>query len=441
MSSVLHSTEIGTALPLQTPAVPSTRALARTLRDVTERIASEVAQPSSMTPVWSGTEWAIATAVAAMHGVSGLLASRTWRGPEVWSEFLREQHAHTRRCTLRQQHALRLLAEDAGAAGVALVPLKGAALHAAGTYGAGERPMADLDLLVEPANLARLVELMPRHGFVETGRTWKHLVFVAAGAPTAAPLGEHANNALKVEVHTHIAERLPLAAVDVSALVLPADPQPGINPYPTRSTLLLHLLLHAAGAMVLRNLRLIQLEDINRLARLMGPEEWVDLRRRAMRVSDPPLWWAFPPLALTQRYYRCVPHTLLAESAASCQWWLRRCARRRPLADVSTSALWIRAFPGIAWSRDAREALAYAAERIAPSVATRVQREQFALLQPRVSGGVWSKLSQRQRLRRWMFAPQPRQETLEPVRAALRSWTDSELTPAAPPRSLLRRSA
>jgi hypothetical protein len=49
--------------------------------------------------------------------------------------------------------------------GVALVALKGAALHAQGIYSAGERPMADLDLLVSEDNMARATELLTELGF------------------------------------------------------------------------------------------------------------------------------------------------------------------------------------------------------------------------------------------------------------------------------------
>ena len=43
--------------------------------------------------------------------------------------------------------------------GIALVPLKGAALHAMGIYAAGERPMADVDLLVREEQSPRATEI------------------------------------------------------------------------------------------------------------------------------------------------------------------------------------------------------------------------------------------------------------------------------------------
>ena len=42
---------------------------------------------------------------------------------------------------------------EARRSGIALVALKGAALHAIGIYQAGERPMADIDLLARDADV------------------------------------------------------------------------------------------------------------------------------------------------------------------------------------------------------------------------------------------------------------------------------------------------
>jgi hypothetical protein len=56
-----------------------------------------------------------------------------------------------------------------------------------------------------------------------------------------------------------------------------------------------------------------------------------------------------------------------------------------------------------------------------PSAETRALREAFAQSQPLVSGGEWADTSQGRRIVRWLLARQPRQETLQPVRAALGS--------------------
>ncbi len=49
----------------------------------------ELAQPGEAAPDWSDFEWQLARAVAAMHGVSPLLATQLkWQGPPRWQPFL-----------------------------------------------------------------------------------------------------------------------------------------------------------------------------------------------------------------------------------------------------------------------------------------------------------------------------------------------------------------
>lgn len=50
-------------------ALPPPKALQAALRETTERLANELAEPTDTAPDWSGFEWNIARAVAAMHGV------------------------------------------------------------------------------------------------------------------------------------------------------------------------------------------------------------------------------------------------------------------------------------------------------------------------------------------------------------------------------------
>src|SRR5690242_20426137 len=118
------------------------------LHRITESLAAGLGDPHAGRPAWSELEWRLAPAVTAIHGISPLLAgSLRWEGPPQWARFLTDQRRHT---LLRQQRIEELLAtihERSHSAGIAIVALKGAALQMAGVYAAGERPMADLDLL------------------------------------------------------------------------------------------------------------------------------------------------------------------------------------------------------------------------------------------------------------------------------------------------------
>src|SRR5580704_11192287 len=188
----------------------SLQTLQQALRKATEALTNELCRPGTPVPHWSDREWAIARAVAAIHGVSPLLAGTSrWWGPPAWTHFLAQQRAHTENRFLRISQTLRVLDERARAAGIAVLPLKGAALHALGIYSAGERPMADIDLLVREEQTAGCSELLAGMNFRETYQTWKHRVFSPHDDPAAGALGEHAGNAVKIELHCHLAEELP----------------------------------------------------------------------------------------------------------------------------------------------------------------------------------------------------------------------------------------
>jgi hypothetical protein len=125
-------------------------------------------------------------------------------------------------------------------------------------------------------------------------------------------------------MHTRIREILPVRAVEISPLVMPAQPRPGLNVYPSTAALLLHVLLHAAGAMVLRELRLLHLSDIARLCAIMSGQDWEELFALGQTTDNPTLWWTYPPFALANRYYACVPQQVIARVARTCPGALRR---------------------------------------------------------------------------------------------------------------------
>jgi Uncharacterised nucleotidyltransferase len=404
---------------------PSLKALQLALHKTTEVLANELERPTAIAPEWSPTEWSVARAVAAIHGVSPLLASALrWRGPADWTRFLAQQKAHTATRFCRIQQLLQLIDGGARREGIALVALKGAALHANGVYAAGERPMADVDLLVREAESQRASQLLMELGFHLILREQRGTTFQEAAAATPAALGEHSDNGVQIDLHHRIEEQLPLRAVDISEIVFPTQPHPGLNAYASKAALLIHLLLHAAGALSGRALRLLQLHDIARLARSVTDAEWEQVFHEAERTVDAgerSLWWAFPPLQLAARYCGGVPDRVLARTASHCHWLLKRAYKHKTLSSASLSYLWISAFPGIAWARSPREMLEYAAMRIVPSADTVQLRTTLATVQPRLSGGSWADLSQSRRVLRWVTSRQARHESLQPVSAALRA--------------------
>jgi len=402
----------GIELPLHEP-------LQATLRKITERLAAELAKPSLVAPDWSPIEWQLARAVAVIHCVSPLLSgSLRWEGPAHWRDFLAGQKAQVTARHRRIQELLDQLDARSREERIAMVGLKGAALHSMGFYGAGERPMADVDLLVRACDTTRTAEILKSLGLGESFTNWKHEVFEPKVCNLHQGLGEHADNYLKVELHTRIAEKLPLRTTDVTDSVYPRTPHPGLNAYPSNAALMIHLLLHAAGSMAYRTLRLLHLHDIALVSSRMSGSDWDDLVNQGQKTNR--RWWALPPLQLTARYYPdVVPTDVLAVLANHCPWTLRRVVRHRCLSDVSLSYPWVNAFPGIAWSQSMAEAAAYIGRRIWPDKELLRQRDLRAKTDFVSSQTQWTELSQRQRILRWLASRPLRIETQLAVRMAL----------------------
>jgi len=399
--------------------LPPRKEIERGLSQATERFAAELARPLPVAPAWSDFEWQMARAAAILHGIGPLLASTLrWSGPTGWQSFVREQRSQTLQRHRDIAAALEAIEAQAVALGVALVALKGTALHALGIYAPGERPMADIDLLVRPVDTERAAQLLASLGYTQTWVIWKHRVFERAQG-TLAPLapGDHQGYPLKVELHERIVERLPCSETDITALVFPAQPRCGLNPYPATNALLVHLLLHATDNMCGRSIRLMHLHDIARLAARATLADWEQLLATLSTLKG--LWWAFPPLAMVSRYQPgLVPLNVLDALRRACAWPLRRLCERASLSQMSYASVSISAFPGLAWCTSSREAVRYVHKRIFPDSEQLLSRRLVAA-ERWMEHRPWSQMSQPRRMLQWVLKRPPRQASMYIVRAAL----------------------
>jgi hypothetical protein len=421
-------------------ALPPLPRIELALRQATELFASELAHPSATAPGWNDFEWTMASATAVLHGVTPLLATTLcWPGPAQWQRFAAEQRHHTAR---RQQCIAGLLQridEESRRLGLAIMPLKGAALHALGVYCAGQRPMADIDLLVQERDAPRARGMLEALGYAQTYVTWKNSIFDpqtrALAAPPWAPstsaasgFGEHARAAIKIELHTRIIERLPVVPVDISPCIFPANPQPGLNCYPSTLALISHLLINAAGNMVGRNLRMIQLHDIALLTGRMQCDDWARLAERHA-PNAPACWWALPPLELVARYYTgAVPRDVLTALRRHWPRGLRVLAERQSISDVSYTRLRFDAFPGLVWCRSLSEKLGYVLSRIRPSREQLTMRASAAA-DAWVASTPWAQGSHRRRMFRWALARPPRPPAMHTVRCAMQDQAGGAVPP------------
>ena len=401
-------------------AAPVLSQVAATLCKTTESLARELVEPTNQAPSWTDFEWRIARAVAGMQGVSSLLrVGLRWKGPDSWHRFLDEQQHQS---ILRYLEIKRLLARIDSLArreGTAIVALKGAALYARGIYAAGERPMADIDLLIRSEDVQAAARVLESCGYEAAVTSRRHIAFHPHLRKSArGHLGEHIDNPVKIELHTRLAEQLPIETVDITRFVLTQTTQPGLNPYPSAASLMLHLLLHAAGNMRARALRLIQLHDIALLAPCLTSGDWEEMF--AMRPDGRSLWWAFAPVQLIARYYPATISSVLSvDQDTNCPWLLRSRARCQRLSDVSWSNIRIAAFPGLEWSRTPLHALAFMKSRIWPTREARIELGEGASQIPGAAAVPWYGISHGARILRWVFTRPPRVQTLLSVRAAL----------------------
>jgi hypothetical protein len=404
--------------------LPALNQVAAALRKTTEVLARELAVPSDEAPAWTEFEWQMACAVAAMHGVSPLLCARLrWEGPAGFRQFLVEQRDQSVGRYSRIRQLLDAIDSQARREGLALVALKGAALHASRIYTAGERPMGDIDLLARQEDAAAISRVLDACDYTDAFTTQRHRVFQPRVKTLGGRLGEDVDNPLKIEVHTRIAEPLPVTTTDVTQFLLPRAAHPGLNGYPSPAALMMHLLLHAAGNIRARALRLIQLHDIALLAGQLRADDWEELL--AARPDGRTLWWAAAPVMLTVRYYpAAIPRDVLARLARDCPWLLRLRTRRQQLTDVSWSNIRVEAFPGIEWARTPQDAVAFMSGRIWPSRAARLELQEGHEQIPGSATIPWYGISHGARILRWVFSKPPRVQTLLSVRAALARHTE-----------------
>lgn len=394
-------------------ALPEAAVLQAALRSTTDRLAAELARPLPIAPAWDEFEWRAAMAVSVMHGISGLLASRlVWTGPPHWQAFLAEQAEQGRR---REARVKELQARLHGAARMPLLGLKGSALLALGVYAPGERPMSDIDLLARPGDVHAADQLITAMRYAAGVAKRRHVAYEPLQQNADRAFGEHEGNPIKIELHQAIAEPLPLRKIDITAGLMAPDAGPGLNPYSSPAALMRHLLLHTAGNLCSRSVRLIQLHDLVALGARLSASDWA--RALAPASDGHPAWWAVPPLQLAQRLFPGQLPAVPAPVLTACPRSLRRASARQGLVDLSLSHLGIPLLPGIAWAHSPAEILGLAWRRLHPeeqSVTAQIVRRQHSL-----ASSAWTRRSPWLKALSFLRGAPPRAQTLYSLHRAL----------------------
>lgn len=228
-------------------------------------------------------QWTIILQEAVRHGVHLLLTEHGQEiaAPDYVMRWLAAEAVANRRRNDLLAAELGAILHSSASAGIELIPLKGARLLLAPRgYPRPElRPLADLDLLVQPGQVRALRLVMLRLGYIEEPRaTWKHLNFIkpdnrqissfSAGDP---------DNPRRVEVHLALAEDFLGLRLDLTALAWPHRAPSAIGAAPVRLLpswlFFLHLAAHASQDVWERKARLLQVADLQRVWTQLIPEE------------------------------------------------------------------------------------------------------------------------------------------------------------------------
>ncbi len=231
-------------------------------------------------PVWDAATISAVQWICRVHGLASLLAAEAsfqrQLPPDLQAWFI-SQHSFNQQRIAALQADLAAILHAFHPHGIRVMPMKGAVLGACCYTPASLRPMADLDLLIQPADEAATRRVLGDLGYQPTVPHWKHTEF---SRPTQRevvdPTCEHPDNPRSVELHRHCRESFGGPTVDLTATMWQESHggellgQPAH--LPTSEGLLLHLLVHATYHFWQGRGRLIQLVDLHRLTQHRPPD-------------------------------------------------------------------------------------------------------------------------------------------------------------------------
>lgn len=259
---------------------------------------------------WTAADWALAPQAALYQGIAPYLFARRLPDappgvPAAFAGWLAAEYAMNARRLARLHAELQAILAAAARLGIPVAPLKGALLSTQVYPHPALRPMADLDLLIQPADFTGLAQVLARLGYrrqpAKTPYDSQVRFVDPGGGRVVSRTGEHPDNPRPVEVHTHL-RRTPwrdLGGAEFTRRLwqgarpgaLLGEPALLLDPH----HLLQHLALHAGQHFLVDSAgRLIQWLDLALLARQLP---------HLTPLADEPL--AAPHLHLARR---ALPH-------------------------------------------------------------------------------------------------------------------------------------
>jgi hypothetical protein len=263
-------------------------------------------QTETVGPNWSDTEWELLKKVARIHGVAAMLHKKIGaeRLPEPIQVWLAQQYDFNQQRITRLQSELQTILARFNSAGIPLIPLKGAVLTAVYYQDPGQRPTADLDLLIRPEDLTHSLNLLTQLGYEIEKRNWKHAILSnPANRAVISFEVEHPDNPRRIDLHLACREMFSGPVIDLTAEMWATATERrllGERTYLISPEMLWrHLLLHTSSNIWNGVLRLINLIDIITLEKTL-PSETTLIRWD----NEAEVRFNYPARSFCQRYFQ-----------------------------------------------------------------------------------------------------------------------------------------
>lgn len=314
------------------------------LERVTESFAWMLARQNlAVLKDWTDAEWALAPQTAFVLGVGPLLyvlfrnLPRSASAPLEFRDALEHQYLKNGQRVMRFEEEFGQIVHALARVRVSLIPLKGIELGRAYYTDSATRPLADLDVLIKPNDFAAVRERLTSLGYVVENESDKPNFVRPDNRHPVSFDSEHPDNPRRVEVHFSLRDEYRGGIVDWTEEAWEtAHAPPG--DITTRqldiSVLWKHLLSHTSRDILSCRVRLIQLQDLALVARVITARGcWSSTRGPTdARVAR----FLYPALALVERYWgKLVPPEYVRAVAAHTPKRLRAWCERQTLFDVS----------------------------------------------------------------------------------------------------------
>ena len=268
---------------------------------------------------WEAAEWVVYWQNALPWLVTRL-AETTIEVPAVVNGRLQAINTASRERTRRMLDACTEILAAFRQAGIDTILLKGAVLAPLIYPDPLQRPLADLDLLIRPKDVAASREIMLNQlGYRYYSRSAEDEVYLRGERKTNiwAP-----DNVHPVEVHFTLREEYAGMGYELAEMMWAES---GERPYwhppttariPNQPALLLHVCAHATSDWLIQRGRLMHIDDIGKLCAQMQPADWQTF---SQLVQPSAARFIYPALAFAQKYAPlAIPEQILHSLREEC---------------------------------------------------------------------------------------------------------------------------